>query len=375
MGIVIKNAYTWQENGDFVRRDLYIEQGRFVEHCSADEVIDAAGLYACPGLVDVHTHGRAGADFCDADEKALSKMAADYAANGVTALCPTLASDTAENWKKTAERVAKSGLSAFVGLHLEGCYLAPAKRGAHAAALLRAPDADEVKALAATVASLPTRVTFAPELDTDGSFAAALGELGILLSMGHTEANYEQAVTAIRRGVTAASHLFNAMPPLHHREGGAVAAALCEDIFAELICDGLHIAPEMVKLAYRTKGEKLVLISDSMAGTGCPDGNYSIAGQPVTVKDGIARTADGALAGSTADLLDEVRKLAAYAAIPFGKALYAATAAPAALLGLQGRLGTLQSGARADLILLDAASLSTLGARPACVIQAGIRVN
>lgn len=375
MGIVIKNAYTWQENGDFVRRDLYVDGDRLVEHCSADEVIDAAGLYACPGLVDVHTHGRASADFCDANDTELAKMAADYAANGVTALCPTLASDTFENWKKAAERVAKSGLSAFVGLHLEGCYLAPAKRGAHATALLRAPDANEVKTLAAAVAPLPTRVTYAPELDTDGRFAAALGSLGVLLSMGHTEADYGQAVTAIRRGVTAASHLFNAMPPLHHRKGGAVAAALCEDIFAELICDGLHIAPEMVKLTYRAKGEKLVLISDSMAGTGCPDGNYSIAGQPVIVKDGIARTADGALAGSTANLLDEVRNLSAFANISFGKALYAATAAPAALLGMQGRLGTLQSGARADLILLDAASLSALGARPARVMQAGALVN
>ena len=375
MGIVIKNAYTWQENGDFVCRDLYIDHGKLVDTCPADSVIDGTGLYICPGLIDVHTHGRAGHDFCEADAKALSEMAFDYAINGVTAICPTLASAPPENWKKAVERVAKNGDPSFVGLHLEGSYLAPEKRGAHAAELLRAPDADEVRDLAKLAMPLPLRVTYAPELDADGSFAAALRELGVSLSMGHTNADYEQAITAIRRGVSSASHLFNAMPPLHHRAGGPVAAALCEDIFTELICDGVHVAPEMVKLVYRAKAGRLVLISDSMAGTGCPDGDYSIAGLPVVVKDGKALTADGALAGSTANLLDEVRNLAAFCSIPFGKALHAATAAPAALLGMTGRIGTLQSGARADLIVLDAAGLVTKGTRPLRVMQFGFWVD
>ncbi|MBR6792938.1 MAG: N-acetylglucosamine-6-phosphate deacetylase [Clostridia bacterium] len=370
MGIVIKNAYTWQENGDFCRRDLYVENGRFVSDCPADEVIDATGLYLCPGLVDVHSHGRAGYDFCDADEAGLLKMAADYAANGVTALCPTLASDTFENWKKAAKRVEKTASPAFVGLHLEGRYLSPEKRGAHAAELLSLPCADEVNELAELV-SLPLRVSYAPELDADGSFAAALREKGISLSMGHTNADYQTAMTAIDRGVTAATHLFNAMPPLHHRAGGPLAAALNEDVFAELICDGIHVAPETVKLAYRAKGERLVLISDSMAGTGCPDGDYSIAGMRVILKDGKALTTEGALAGSTANLLDEVRNLATFAGISFGKALYNATAAPAALLGLAEKLGCLCTGARADLILLEKDSLDRLGARPLRVMQAG----
>ena len=371
MGIVIENAYTWQENGDFCRRDLYVENGCFVSSCPADEMIDATGLYACPGLVDVHSHGRAGYDFCDADAGGLLKMAADYAANGVTALCPTLASDTFENWKKAAERVEKTASPAFVGLHLEGRYLSPEKRGAHAAELLCLPKADEVMALAEIAPSYPLRVTYAPELDRDGSFAAAMKQAGISLSMGHTNADYATAMTAIARGVTAASHLFNAMPPLHHRAGGPLAAALCEDIFAELICDGVHVAPEMVKLAYRCKSDRLVLISDSMAGTGCPDGDYSIAGMRVILKNGRAETTEGALAGSTANLLDEVRNLAAFAGISFGKALYSATVAPAALLGMRGKLGCLEIGARADLILLERDDLNRLGARPLRVMQAG----
>lgn len=371
MNIVIKNAYTWQENGDFIRRDLYISNGKFVTFCEPDETVDATGLYACPGLVDVHTHGRAGADFCDATAEDLKKMAADYAANGVTALCPTLASDTLENWKKAVERVEKSADPAFVGLHLEGRYLAPTKRGAHAAEMLSAPNADEVLSLARIVPSLPLRVTYAPELDADGSFADALREAGILLSMGHTDADYQRAMDAIAEGVTAASHLFNAMPPLHHRAGGPLAAALCEDIFAELICDGIHVAPETVKLAHRCKGERLVLISDSMAGTGCPDGDYSIAGLAVILKDGIARTVEGALAGSTANLLDEVRNLSLFADISFGKALYHASTAPATLLDLAGSIGSLRIGARADLMLMKEEDLLCLGARPIRVMQAG----
>ena len=371
MNVLIKSAQTWQENGEFCRRDLYVSNGRIVDVCTPDEVIDATNLYLCPGLIDIHTHGRAGYDFCDADEAGLAKMAADYAANGVTALCPTLASDTFENWKKAAQRVEKSGISAFVGLHLEGRYLSPEKRGAHAAELLCLPNADEVQELASIAPSHPLRVSYAPELDADGSFAAAMRQAGVLLSMGHTNADYQTAMTAIDRGVSAATHLFNAMPPLHHRAGGPLAAALNEDVFVELICDGVHVAPEMVKLAFRAKGEKLVLISDSMVGTGCPDGDYSIAGMRVILKNGRAETTEGALAGSTANLLDEVRKLATFGGISFGKALYSATAAPAALLGMTGKLGTLRPGARADLILLRGDDLTRLGARPTRVMQAG----
>ena len=370
----VKNIQIWQEDGSFMAGSLFVQDGRFVAPATPDEVVDGEGMLAVPGLIDVHTHGRAGADFCTATEEELLHVAKDFVRHGVTAVTPALASDTFEGWQKTAARIAACPDPTYVGLHLEGNYLSPKRRGAHAPQLLVAPNATEVLEIAATVAPKPLRVTFAPELDEDGSFAATLREAGIAMSMGHTDADHKTAMQAISRGVSSATHLFNTMPPLHHRAGGTIVAALNEDIYAELIVDGFHVAPEVVKLAYRAKGvDRLVLISDSMQGTGCPDGEYSIAGQPVYLKNGEAYTADGAIAGSTLSLLDGVRNLAAFAGIPFGRALICATKTPAALLGLQGKLGSLAVGARADLLLL--AGEGKKGELPVRVMQNGAFVG
>ncbi len=366
----IRNIQIWQQDGSFAEGSLFVQDGRFVAPGKPCEVIDGKGMLACPGLIDVHTHGRVGADFCTADEQALVRVAEDFARCGVTAVTPALASAPFAEWKQTALRIAACPHPGYVGLHLEGNYLSPKRRGAHPERLLAKPDASEVGEIARAIAPMPVRVTFAPELDADGSFVKACLEQGVSLSMGHTDADHATALEAISRGVSAASHLFNTMPPLHHRAGGTIAAALNEDIYAELIVDGFHVSPEMVKLAYRAKGkDRLVLISDSMEGTGCPDGEYSIAGQAVYLKNGEAYTGDGAIAGSTLNLLDGVRNLATFAGISFGEAVTCATKTPAALLGRQGELGSLSVGARADLILLD--GVGKKGDLPARVMQKG----
>ena len=178
--------------------------------------------------------------------------------------------------------------------------------------------------------------------------------LGATVSLGHTDADYETATRLIQSGVTGMTHLFNAMPPLHHRDGGAVAAGLLSDAaYCELICDGFHIAPHMVKLAYRLAGRRLTLITDSMEATGCPDGEYSIAGNPVTVKDGKARTHDGAIAGSTLSMWEAVQNLCAFAGADFTDAVYAATMAPAYEAGLETEVGSIEVNKRADLLILD----------------------
>jgi N-acetylglucosamine-6-phosphate deacetylase len=321
--------------------------------------------------VDVHTHGRAGGDFTAADAALLQRMSRSYLTAGVTTVMPTLASAPLDDYAVSADRIAsvaqKPSGARYIGWHLEGRYLNPTKRGAHAAPLLAPLNATELQVLSERMCRpfheaqlpCPMRASAALELDEDGRFAAEAARLGIGLSLGHTAATYEQATAAVARGARGFTHLYNAMPPLHHRQGGSVmacfdAARAGKDVYGELICDGLHIAPEMIRLAYAMLGvDHTVLISDSMEGTGCPDGDYSIAGQHVTLRDGRAYTDDDALAGSTLDLLDGVRNLMRFCNISLAEALICATRNPARLAGLDTLVGTLTPGCFADLLLLD----------------------
>ncbi len=332
-------------------------EGELPDVAPDTEVVDGCGMYLAPGLVDMHTHGIAGGDFISASPEKLTEMSRAYLRGGVTSVMPTLASAPLGVLQQAIERIcaAMGGTDCgiFRGIHLEGRYLNPAKRGAHAPGLLAELDPDELEMLI-TSAKGAVHVSAAFELDTSGQFAARALSKGATLGLAHTTATYTQAKLAVERGVSSFTHLFNAMPPLHHRDGGAVCAAFDSDAFAELIADGVHISPEMVALAYRNKKDKLVLITDSMEATDCADGEYSIAGMPVTVKDGKAVTHDGAIAGSTLHLLDGVKNLAAFAGIPFEQALYNATLAPAKSLGLE-TVGEIAPGKRADMILLDEA--------------------
>ena len=317
------------------------------------QVIDGERAYLAPGLVDMHTHGIAGGDFISADSEMLAKMARAYLRGGVTSVMPTLASAPVSDMQTAIVRINEADCcDVFCGVHLEGRYLNPAKRGAHAPHLLDTLDPDELETLIDVVEGA-VHVSAAFELDEDGAFAARALSKGATLGLAHTTANYAQAKLALARGVNNFTHLFNAMPPLHHRDGGAVCAAFDSDVFAELIVDGVHVSPEMVALAYRNKKEKLVLITDSMEATDCADGEYSIAGMPVTVKDGRAVTHDGAIAGSTLHLLDGVKNLSRFANIPFEQALYCATMAPAKAIGMGEEIGEIEIGKSADMLLLD----------------------
>ena len=334
---------------------------------AVDREIRADGLLVLPGLVDIHTHGRGGYDFSTATTDEMQRMKADYARHGVTALFPTLASATAEDWIRAIEAIKSCG---FDGIHLEGRYLNPAKRGAHSADFLARLDAGELETFLSQI-PIPCHVSAAFELDQDGSFAACAKRHGATMSLGHTAATAEQTKVAMERGVTAFTHLFNAMPPLHHREGGAVSVALEGAGYAELIVDGLHICPDMVRFAYRCLGnQRTVLITDSMEGTGCPDGIYSIAGQDVTLKGGRALTAYGALAGSTLDLWDGVKNLMRFAGIPLSEAIVCATEAPARAVGIFDCVGSIDVGKRADLLLVEESDLHIRE-----VISAGEPVN
>ena len=347
--------------------DRILAVGEDCNAYTADEGLDATGKTVLPGLLDVHTHGRAGYDFATADQAGLDTMRRDYLRHGVTGVFATLASATVDEWLCAIERIQASD---FEGIHFEGRYLNPAKRGAHAPELIVPLDADELDRLLCKV-TLPCHISAAYELDTDGSFASCAKLHGATMGLGHTAATASEARAALACGVISFTHLYNAMPPLHHREGGAVSVALCGGGYGELIVDGVHVCPEMVALAWRCLGkDKTVLITDSMEGTGCADGTYSIAGQPVILKNGKALTLDGALAGSTLELWDGVKNLMAFTGATLAEAVGCATRNPARMVGMDGLLGSIEAGKRADLLLVDENTMEICN-----VIAGGCRIR
>jgi N-acetylglucosamine-6-phosphate deacetylase len=318
--------------------------------------IDATGLLLVPGFIDLQINGAFGHDFT-ADPASIWAVAARLPRYGVTAFMPTIVTSPPET-SFTAQQVLAQGVPAGqdgalpLGLHLEGPFLNPEKKGAHNPAYLRLP-APEIVADWSPEQGVRL-VTLAPELPGALEVVAALVARGVVVSAGHSLASYAQARAAFEAGVTYGTHLFNTMPPLRHREPGLIGALLEESgVRVGLIPDGIHVHPAIVSLVWKATGpERLTLVSDAIAAMGMPPGRYQIGDLQVVVDETISRLADGTLAGSILTLDAALRNLIAYTGCTLGAALATITTTPAALLGLSHRRGRLAPGLAADMALL-----------------------
>jgi N-acetylglucosamine-6-phosphate deacetylase len=313
-----------------------------------------------PGFVDLHAHGALGHDFAGCSADGARAAAAHHRSRGTTTLVASVATgrpqDTVDALARLRPVVAEGTLA---GIHLEGPWLAPARRGAHRADLLHAPDPAEVDAYRAAAGDALRVVTLAPELPGALDAVARFVAAGVVVAIGHTDATAEQTRRAIDAGASLVTHLFNGMPPLHHRTPGPVGIALTDDrVLLECIVDGHHLDPITVDLVRRSAPGRMLLVSDAMSATGCPDGDHTVAGSAVSVRGGVAVLADGSsLAGSTITVADAVQRLVATGtALP---EVVAASAGRAAhLLGLPAPLTV---GAPAAFLVLDPASGTVRG--------------
>lgn len=356
----IINGQVFDLRDGFVRRDVYTD-GEYIADKSGDDiVIDGSGCYVIPGLVDVHFHGCVGEDFSDASPEGLQRMADYELSQGVAYICPAGMTLPEEQLAAicrvtAAHKKQNSGGAEVVGAHLEGPFLSMAKKGAQNGAYIHVPDADMLRRLQQAAEGSIRLVTVAAEEPNAMEFIKTAVDMGITVSLGHTTANYDTASEAYRAGASHATHLYNGMPPLHHREPGVIGAAFANGARVELICDGIHVHSSVVRLTFAMFGaERMVLISDSLRATGMPDGRYPFGGQEIEVHGNRATIVDHpeTLAGSVTSLMGCMRQAIKFG-IPIADAVRAATYNPAQAIGIADRAGSLDVGKEASIVLLD----------------------
>ena len=319
--------------------------------------IDATGLWVIPGLIDVHVHGSAGSDTMDATPAAIQTMAEFFARHGVTSYLPTTITAPSPAIGAAIHNIINMAQpragAQHLGVHLEGPYIGNQFRGAQPLEWLRSPDQQEYGKWFETGSI--RLVALAPELPGAIEMIEHGVCQGIRFSVGHSSASYEQVEQAADHGLSQATHTFNGMTGLHHREPGAAGAVLTDErIYAEIIADGIHLHPAVVKLVVRAKGiGRTILVTDAIRAAGLKDGEYDLGGQIVHVQGGIARTSRGSLAGSTLALDAALRNVMRFAGLTIQDALKMATTTPAQALGLSSRKGIIQPGADAELALVD----------------------
>jgi N-acetylglucosamine-6-phosphate deacetylase len=356
-----KNANVFLEDQGFTRAGFAVENGIFSEIRKGEgpeDGIDLQGQYVIPGLIDIHTHGNSGADFSDGDYEGLKKMARYLAENGVTGFAPasmTLPYDVLESAYLTAKRLRDEqpeDCAALLGINMEGPFFSEKKKGAQNGAYLRNPDWEAFQQLYEVSDGLIRIADLAPELPGAVEFTEKASKL-CTVSVAHTDASYDEARAVYEAGATHLTHLYNAMPAIHHRKPGVIGAASeSENVYAERRCDGQHVHESAVRMAFKLFPGRICLISDALRCCGMPDGQYELGGQDVFLKGGIARLADGTIAGSAATLTQCLQNAVAFG-IDRDEAIRAATLNPARQLGCADRVGSIAEGMQADFLICD----------------------
>lgn len=363
--MLIKNAFVFGEDKTFTKRDIAFSNGLFADtdtDSCQEQKLDASGLYAIPGLVDIHFHGCMGHDFCDGTVDAIHQLARYEASAGVTSICPATMTisekalmQVMQSAHSYAETAPASDEASFVGINMEGPFISESKKGAQASEHIRCCDSPFFEKLQNASGGLIKLVDIAPEENGALTFIDQQKE-HVTISVAHSAANYNEADAAFRHGACHVTHLYNAMSPFSHRNPGIVGAAFDnKHVNVELICDGIHLHPSTVRATFQLfTDERIILISDSMRATGLKDGEYTLGGQDVTVHGKHATlTENGTLAGSVTNLMDCMITAVKEMGIPLESAIACATMNPAKAIGIYDHYGSISTGKSADLVLFD----------------------
>lgn len=360
--MILKNGLVFTEKAQLIAADIEISGDTIVRvenpgTLHGEQEIDAAGKYIVPGFVDIHIHGCKGSDFCDNGAEHIEAMSAYLGSEGVTSFCGTtmafdepILADILTTAKPYINK--ETGRAVLRGINMEGPFFNKAKKGAQAEKYIVDPDIEMFHRLYELSEGAIKLVDIAPELPGALEFVKQASEKCVV-SIAHTNANYEQAKAAFAQGASHVTHLFNAMPPFAHRDPGVVGAASDSAAHVEVICDGIHLHPAVIRSVFAWFGEERVcLISDAMRATGMPNGVYSLGGQTVYMTDGKATLEDGTIAGSATCLAECFRRAVTFG-VPLESALRAVTINPAQTIGLFDTIGSITTGKRADVLLLN----------------------
>lgn len=375
--MIIRNVKVYTEEMEFVEGEIVLQDGRIEaapgsgtgedsgKTLAGEEVLDGGGCYAIPGLIDLHFHGCKGYDFCDGTSEAIAKIAEYEASVGVTAICPatmTLPVNELEEILAVAAKYKKEnasggqGAADLVGVNMEGPFISEAKKGAQDERNIISCDAGICQRFLNASEGLVKFVGIAPERNEKAQEFIRQMKDEVHISLAHTNADYDTAMAAFEAGADHAVHLYNAMPAFTHRKPGVVGAVSdSAHVNAEMICDGVHIHPSVVRATFKMLGaDRIVLISDSMRATGMPDGQYTLGGLDVNVAGGKATlVSNGALAGSATNLMECMKTVVKVMGIPLKTVVACASMNPAKCLGIYDEYGSIAPGKKGNVVLLD----------------------